>query len=117
MHEQLLRLSLGIAQGAIGQLRYMGAAIGVAIVTCTFNSHVKSHLSEVLSPEQLNQLLVSVSSIGVLPSPLRDLVRLELARAYNIQVRILMGFSICQAAAALLMWKRKQVKFALDVKS
>ncbi|KAF2786130.1 MFS multidrug transporter-like protein [Melanomma pulvis-pyrius CBS 109.77] len=102
-----------IAQGAIGQFRYMGAVIGVAIVTCTLNSYVQSHLSVILSREQLNQLLASVLAIEKLPEHLQSPVRLVMAEAYNLQIRILMGFSAAQLVAAFLMWQRNQVKFVL----
>ncbi|KAF2821463.1 MFS general substrate transporter [Ophiobolus disseminans] len=98
-----------VAQGSIGQLRYMGAAIGVSIVTCVLNSYVQNHLSSILSPTQVEGLLRSSGMISLLPVELQSPVRLLYAEAYNLQMKVLIGFSAAQVPAALLMWQKNQV--------
>ena len=97
-----------VVQGAIAQFRYMGAALGVAIMTCVLNSYVSSHLSPLLSSNQINAVLQSITTIEALPAELQLPVRLVFGQAYNLQIRILMGFSIAQFAATLLLWRKKQ---------
>lgn len=98
-----------VAQGAIGQLRYMGAVIGVSIVTCVLSSYVQRHLGAILSADEVELLLDSSSMIDSLPISVQSTVRLVYAEAYNLQMKILMGFSAAQIPAAVLMWRKKQV--------
>ena len=100
---------VAVAQGSIGQLRYMGAVIGVAIATCVLNSFVESHLSNILSSTQVEGLLRSSGMINTLPAELQIPVRLVFAEAYNLQMKVLIGFSAAQTAAACLMWQKKLV--------
>lgn len=105
----LLTNVAAVAQGSIGQLRYMGAVIGVSIVTCVLNSYVENHLSSILSATQIEGLLRSSGMINVLPAELQSPVKLVFAEAYNLQMKVLIGFSAAQVPAAALMWQKKQV--------
>lgn len=58
----------------------MGGMIGVSIMTCVLNTFIRSHLSMILSPEQLQQVLVSVLTVDALPMELQNSVRLTMAR-------------------------------------
>ncbi|KAH8722881.1 major facilitator superfamily domain-containing protein [Phaeosphaeriaceae sp. PMI808] len=98
-----------VAQGSIGQLRYMGAVIGVSIATCILNSYVDKHLSSTLSPTQIEALLQSSAKIHILPQDLQTVTRLVFAEGYNLQMKLLIGFSAAQIPAALLMWQKKPV--------
>lgn len=98
-----------VAQGSIGQLRYMGAVIGVSIATCILNSYVDKHLSSTLSPAQIESLLQSSATIHLLPQDLQTVTRLVFAEGYNLQMKVLIGFSAAQIPAAFLMWQKKPV--------
>jgi hypothetical protein len=91
----------------------MGAAIGVAMVTCILNSYVATHLSNILTPEQAQAVLQSSSAINSLPVELRHQVRIVFAEAYNLQLKVLIAFSAAQIPAALLMWQKKQIVFGV----
>jgi hypothetical protein len=87
----------------------MGGAIGVAIATCLLNNYVGSHISELLTPIQINAVLQSSDAVEMLPEALRQPVKLVFAKGYNLQMSLLLGFSAAQIPAALLMWQKKQV--------
>jgi len=98
-----------VATTLIAQFRYMGSVVGVAIVTCILNSYMVSHLSEILTPAQIDAVLQSTEVVGTLPGELRHAVQMLFAKGYNLQMRVLIGFSAAQIPAALLMWQKNQV--------
>ncbi|KAI9842654.1 MAG: hypothetical protein M1837_007021 [Sclerophora amabilis] len=98
-----------VAMGAVVQFRVMGGAIGLAIVTSVMNSFVKSRLAEILSADQIEAFLQSISMIGTLPPALAEMVRSVLGEGYNLQMKVLIGFAAAQIPAILLMWQKKQI--------
>jgi hypothetical protein len=88
----------------------MGAAVGVSIVTCVLNSHVRSALSPLMSSEQLHAVMENPRSAAQLPAAIAEATRLAFAEGYNLQMRVLMGFAIAQLPAALLMWQKEQIR-------
>ena len=87
----------------------MGSVIGVAIVTCILNTYMERRLSKILTPTQLDAVLQSSSEVSALPEELRHVVQLLFAEAYNLQMKVLIGFSAAQIPAALLMWQKKNI--------
>ncbi|KAH8645580.1 major facilitator superfamily domain-containing protein [Tricladium varicosporioides] len=96
------------AMGAITQFRALGGVIGLAIATNAFNDYVQSELSHRLTPSVLKSLLRSVTTtIGLLPIEVQTAVRLAFASAYDLQMKIMIGFAVSQTLAVGLMWERK----------
>lgn len=87
----------------------MGGAIGLAICTSVLNSYVKSHLSEFLTPAQVDSLLQTSAALADLRPELQGLVKTVFAEGYNIQMRILCGLAAAQIPGSLIMWQRKQI--------
>lgn len=94
---------------AILQFRTMGGAIGLAVVTTVLNSYIKSHLLGILSSEQINELMKTTQAFALLPPNLAESVKTVFANGYNLQMRVMIGFSAAQIPVALLMWQRKQI--------
>lgn len=94
---------------AVLQCRTMGGAIGLAIVTTVLNSYLKSHMSRVLSPEEINALLKTTQAFTALPPYKAETVKTVFASGYNLQMRVMVGFSAAQMPLALLMWQKKQI--------
>ncbi|KAL9106453.1 MAG: hypothetical protein Q9227_008541 [Pyrenula ochraceoflavens] len=96
------------AMGAITQFRALGGVVGFAIATNAFNGYVRSNLRSELSTSQLTQLLQSVTTfIESLPPGIQKQVRSVFASAYDLQMKIMIGFAVAQAVAVLLMWEKK----------
>ena len=96
--------------GSVVQFRIMGGAVGLAIVTSVLNSYVKAHISAFVPSEQLKVILQSVSAINVLDGPVQSTVRSTFGYAYNLQMKVMIGFGAAQIPASLLMWgKRNQI--------
>ena len=74
------------------------------------NRYVKSHLSTVLPPEQINKLLKSTQAFKTLAPNVAETVRLVFANGFNLQMKIMIGFSAAQIPATLLMWQKEQVR-------
>ena len=100
---------LAVALSALIQFRTMGGAIGLAIVTTVMNNYVKSHLANYLSQDQIGNLLRTTEAFPTLPPDLADTVKRIFEDGYNLQMRVVVGFSAAQIPAALLMWQKKQV--------
>ena len=105
----LLILSLAVAMSAVIQFRTMGGAIGLAIVTTVINSYLRNRLAGLLPPDQIAAVLQSTDALGTLPPALAETVRGIFARGYNLQLRIMIGFSAAQIPVTFLMWQRKQI--------
>lgn len=88
------------------QFRTMGGTMGLAIATGVLNSHVKSHLAQILSPDQITTLLRTTDAFAALPSELLDPVKMIFARGYNLQLQVMIGFAAAQLPVTLLMWSR-----------
>lgn len=91
------------------QFRTMGGAIGLATATGVLNSYIKSHLAQILSPDQITTLLRTTDAFGELAPELKDSVRMIFARGYNLQIQVMIGFAAAQLPVSSLMWKRKNI--------
>ncbi|KAI9658931.1 MAG: hypothetical protein M1821_001891 [Bathelium mastoideum] len=98
-----------IGTSAIVQLRLMGGAIGLSIVTTVMNSYVKSRLKQFLTPDQVYSLLESTGTLTTLNPNLQNIVQTTFAKAYDIQMRVVIGFSGAQLLVAFLLWKKPQI--------
>lgn len=96
--------------GAITQIRVLGGTIGLAICTAVLNQHVRHGLTTALSPQQVTNILQSVSSISDLDAITEKAVRRVFAEGYSQQMRIMTGFSGVAFLASLLAWERRPRK-------
>ncbi|KAF2798438.1 MFS general substrate transporter [Melanomma pulvis-pyrius CBS 109.77] len=99
-----------VAMGAITQFRVMGGAIGLSIVNTVMHGLLRSRLSPILHPAQLNKVLDSTQAIIELPPAVREEVVLKFSEGYNVQMMILAGLAAGQIIGTLVMWKKKQIK-------
>ena len=92
--------------GALTQARILGRSIGLAVCTNILNNKVKT-ASNFLSSEQLNGLLESAQTIGLLPPELQKMVREVYGRGYNQEMQALTAFGGAAVLATLMMWETK----------
>ncbi|KAF1958519.1 MFS multidrug transporter-like protein [Byssothecium circinans] len=98
-----------VAMSSMVQFRTLGGALCLAITASVFNKFIRSHLSQILSPQEMDGILKYAASINSFPVGVRqDLVAI-LSRGYNLQFKILIGFAAAQIPATLLMWKKEQI--------
>ncbi|KAF2158515.1 hypothetical protein M409DRAFT_71606 [Zasmidium cellare ATCC 36951] len=103
-----------LAIGSTLQLRMLGGAVRVAVANSVLNSHVRSHLPGVLSGEQLASVLESARGIINLPLDTQLRVREIYGEAYNLQMRVTVGFSAAHILAVLLMWKNRPLRLSKE---
>ncbi|KAK4208331.1 MFS general substrate transporter [Rhypophila decipiens] len=104
---------LAVAMGAITQVRIMGSALGVSIVTTAMHTFLRGELGHLgLGQDVIDSVLDSAGEIGRLGSEeLQNDVLRSFADGYNLQMRILAGLAAGQIFGAALMWKHgKQIK-------
>jgi len=92
--------------GSIGQFRYLGGAIGIAICTNILKKHISSTLSPILSPSQLNALGQSTQALDTLPETLQNAVRQAYGEGYNKQMQVMAGLGAAAFLGTLLMYER-----------
>ena len=102
-------IKTAIGTNAIVQFRLMGGAIGLSIVTTVMNSYVQSQLKKFLTPDQVRALLDTTGTLTGLSPTLRQFVQDAFARAYDIQMRVVIGLSAGQLLLACLLWTKPQV--------
>ncbi|EMR63741.1 putative mfs multidrug transporter protein [Eutypa lata UCREL1] len=100
------RADLGVAMGAITQVRVLGGTIGLAISATVLNNYTNSRLQAILTLEELHQISESVQYINALPDVTRDTVKQIFADGYNEQMRTMLYFNIVVFVGSLLLWER-----------
>ena len=84
----------------------LGGVIGLAITTTVLIASIKSQLNGILSEDQLNSLLQSTGSISGFSTTQTAATRLVYGNAFNLQMRIIMAFSIASLCISLFTYRR-----------
>jgi hypothetical protein len=79
--------------------------IGLGISATALSNYVKARLASVLSPEQLSELFESSGSVAQFPSEQAAATRAVYNDAYNLQMRIVMGFALASLFVSLLAFR------------
>lgn len=98
-----------MATNSIVQTRFTGGSIGLALGTSVMNSYLKSHLSQLISAQQLQALLQNVSVAITFPKSLHGIVEEVFGAAYNLNIKIVIVFAGLQVLAVALIWQKKQL--------
>jgi hypothetical protein len=78
--------------------------IGLAFVTASQHSYLRSHLTQFLAGNTVEVLLQSASAITTLSTSTQDSVREVYATSYNLQLQVLAGLAGAQLLTCLMMW-------------
>ncbi|MCJ1392470.1 hypothetical protein MMC18_005337 [Xylographa bjoerkii] len=95
-----------VSQGAVTQVRVLGGVIGLAITTTVLIASLESDLSGILSPDQLNSFLQSTGSISGFSTLQTAMTRLMYGKAFNLQMKIIMAFSIASLCISLFTFRK-----------
>ncbi|KAI9036876.1 MFS general substrate transporter [Aspergillus affinis] len=98
-----------VAMGAVAQFRVMGGAICLAIVTAASQGYLQSHLSNLLDPQQVHDILNSTDALGEFSAVTQEAIRKTYSGRYNLQMKILIELAGGQVLSTTLMWKKKQL--------
>lgn len=104
---------LAIASGAVVQFRMIGSTLGLASVTTALNNHLSDHLPKILNDTQLESVLSSTSVISSLEEPLKAQVQEVFGQGYDLQLKILIGFTAAQFLTLLLNWNWKKSQMSI----
>jgi hypothetical protein len=89
---------------ATSQFRNLGGLIGIAIVISVSTPYIRSHLSKIVPVEVAASLLERTDLIQQLPPDTLERVRMLFRKAYNLQVKVLIGFAAAKLPVTALMW-------------
>jgi len=87
-----------------------GGAVALALCTALANSQTQSALSQVLTPEELQQIFDSTDAINSLSPNDKLAVQSEFLHGFNLQMYILLAFAGALLPTSLLVWKRVQIR-------
>lgn len=104
------KADLAVGTAATVQFRFLGGAIVISIVTAVGNSWIKRDLSSSLTPTQILAIFGSTNVISTLSENLQIMVRGDFVQSFNLQMRIVLGFTAAGVLTTLLMWQKVRIK-------
>lgn len=98
--------NLATATGALNQARFLGGAIGLAIASNILYGRLKSQLSHVLSPEEIQNVLERTGDIENLPKSVQKAALGIFSGSYTLQFQAMIAFAAAQIPSSLLILRR-----------
>ncbi|KAF2752776.1 MFS general substrate transporter [Pseudovirgaria hyperparasitica] len=103
------RKYIAVTSGAVTQFRLLGSAIGLALVTCVSNPYLSRNLQGILSTEEIKDFLDRPSTLYELAPQKQAALREISGKSYNLQITIMIGFSVATVLFSLLQWQRNAI--------
>jgi hypothetical protein len=103
-------LFLAVGSAATSQFRTLGGLVGIAIVTSISTPYIRSHLTDILPLELAESLLERTELVQHLSPDTLERVRMLFGEAYNLQVKVLIGFAVAKVPVTGLMWTNLRVE-------
>lgn len=82
----MLTKPMAIAMGSTSQFRLMGTAIGLAISSSVFNDLIRSHLTGLVSLQDISGLLQTSETFNGLDPLFQDQIRHVFVGVYNVLI-------------------------------
>ncbi|KAI4620919.1 hypothetical protein J4E83_005282 [Alternaria metachromatica] len=101
---------LAVGSAATSQFRTLGGLVGIAIVTSISTPYIRSHLTDILSLELAESLLERTELVQTLSPETLERVRQVFGEAYNLQVKVLIGFAVAKVPVTGMMWTNLRVE-------
>ncbi|KAI4909408.1 hypothetical protein J4E90_008105 [Alternaria incomplexa] len=101
---------LAVGSAATSQFRTLGGLVGIAIVTSISTPYIRSHLTDILPLELAESLLEKTELVQTLSPEMLERVRQVFGEAYNLQVKVLIGFAVAKVPVTGMMWTNLRVE-------
>ncbi|KAI4642949.1 hypothetical protein J4E93_007018 [Alternaria ventricosa] len=101
---------LAVGSAATSQFRTLGGLVGIAIVTSISTPYIRSHLTDILPLELAESLLERTELVQSLSPETLERVRQVFGEAYNLQVKVLIGFAAAKVPVTGMMWTNLRVE-------
>ncbi|KAJ4264444.1 hypothetical protein NW762_005644 [Fusarium torreyae] len=98
--------NLSVMMGALTQIRVLGGTISLAICATILNNHLTPKLNGVVTPEQEQAILDSVSAINDLDPSQQAAVRKAFAEGYNLQNIFMTAMSAAGLITSLFLLEK-----------
>ncbi|KAF2256481.1 MFS general substrate transporter [Trematosphaeria pertusa] len=100
---------LAVGTASISQFRVLGGLISIGIATSLSTPYLRTHLTDVLPPELAYSVLEKTENMYSLPIEVREGVKAVFGKSFNLQIKMVIGFSAAQFPATWLMWTGQTV--------
>lgn len=90
----------------------LGGLIGIAVAQAILNRQLLESLGSTIRPEKLAALLRSATAVLDFTPEEAAMAKACYGSAFNLQNRVLMGFSVAALVASFGSWKRHPEEFA-----
>ncbi|KAH6865804.1 MFS multidrug transporter-like protein [Alternaria rosae] len=101
---------LAVGSAATSQFRTLGGLVGIAIVTSISTPYIRTHLTDILPLELAESLLERTELVQTLSPETLEHVRRVFGEAYNLQVKVLIGFAVAKVPVTGMMWTNLRVE-------
>ncbi|KAI4656812.1 uncharacterized protein J4E78_006703 [Alternaria triticimaculans] len=106
----MYKRDLAVGSAATSQFRTLGGLVGIAIVTSISTPYIRSHLTDILPLELTESLLERTELVQTLSPETLERVRQVFGEAYNLQVKVLIGFAVAKVPVTGMMWTNLRVE-------
>ncbi|KAH8743081.1 major facilitator superfamily transporter [Hyaloscypha finlandica] len=103
-----------VTMAAVTQIRVLGGTIGLAACSSVLINHIKEQASTFLTSYQVALILLSSSTVALLPPQEQIQTRKMFATGYSQQMRIMLYFSIAAIFSLLLLIERRPRRVMID---
>ncbi|KAK2603645.1 hypothetical protein QQS21_004226, partial [Conoideocrella luteorostrata] len=105
-----------LAIGAGVQARMIGGSVGIAVVNSVWVNYVRHHLASTLTKTDIDALLTNVGSLSGYPPSVQERFRSVCSGAYNLQMRVTLGFVAAQVIVIAALWRQPAYRVSKEGK-
>ena len=91
------------------QMRILGGALALAIATSAASPSLRRNLLKVLSPQEAANFLDRTETIALLSPTKQAAVREINGKYYDLQMKVMIGFSVASVLFSALQWQKKTI--------
>lgn len=84
----------------------LGGSVGIAVANSVWVNYVRRHLGSMLTEADIDTLLTDTKSLGGFSNTVQEAFRTVCSDAYNLQMRVTLGFVAAQVIVMVALWRR-----------
>ena len=89
----------------ITQFRLLGGLVGISIASAISTPYIRSYMLDMLPYPTAISILKKIEALDMVKGEILEKVRIIFDNGYELQTRLLIGFSVAQFPTTMLMWR------------